>query len=127
LDLWKLQEGEYVFHQGEEPSAIYMVKSGRIDIEIAREDVTIKKHELRVGECFGEASLMSMHSHTANARAAIDSEILVLSKRALIELRHENIELFALLMMNLSRELARRLYMTDQMLLEATARNARFV
>jgi hypothetical protein len=37
-------------------------------------------------------------------------------------LKHEDTELFALLILNLARELARRLYITDQMLLDATAR-----
>lgn len=125
LELWPLKEGEFVFQKGDEPSAIYVVKSGAIGIQIAEGDVTIKKHELHVGESFGEASLMSMHCHTATAMAVVDSEVIVLSKRALIQLKHEALELFALLMMNLARELARRLYLTDQMLLEATARSAK--
>ena len=33
LELWRLQEGEFVFHKGDEPSAIYVVKSGQIDIQ----------------------------------------------------------------------------------------------
>jgi CRP-like cAMP-binding protein len=124
LEIWSLPAGSVVFHKGDEPMHIYIVKSGKIDLQITENEVVLHKHELHVGECFGEASLMSMHKHTATAIAASDSEVLVLSKRALIELRHENVELFALLMMNLARELARRLYLTDQLLLAATARNA---
>jgi CRP-like cAMP-binding protein len=60
---------------------------------------------------------MSMHKHTASAMAKEDSEVLVLSRRALIDLRHADIELFAMLMMNIARELARRLQLTDAMLL----------
>jgi CRP-like cAMP-binding protein len=122
LELWTLPAGEAVFNKGDEPMHIYIVKSGKIDLQLAENKVIIHKHELQVGECFGEASLLSMHRHTATAIAATDTEVLVLSKRALIELRHEDLELFALLMMNLARELARRLYLTDQLLLAATAR-----
>jgi CRP-like cAMP-binding protein len=124
LELWILPAGEVVFRKGDEPMHIYIVKSGKIDLQLAEKDVIIHKHELHVGECFGEASLMSMHRHTAMAIAGSDSELLVLSKKALIELRHENVDLFALLMMNLARELARRLYITDQMLLSATAKGS---
>lgn len=127
LESWRLKEGECVFCKGDEPAAIYVVKSGTIDIQIRKGDVMINKHELRVGESFGEASMMSMHCHTATAMAAVDSEVLILSRRALIQVKHEDIGLFALLMMNLARELARRLYITDQMLLEATAHNAKLV
>lgn len=122
LELWILPAGEVVFHKGDEPRHIYVVKSGKIDLQLTESDVIIHKHELQVGECFGEASLMSMHRHTSTATAAVDSEVLVLSRKALIDLNHEDLGLFALLMMNLARELARRLYITDQMLLAATAR-----
>ena len=125
LELWVLHEGESVFHKGDEPLHIYIVKRGKIDIQIAEDDVVIHKHELNVGECFGEASFMSMHKHTTTAVAAVESEIMVLSRSALIQLKHEDIGLFALLMMNLARELARRLYITDQMLLDATAKSSR--
>ena len=125
LELWSLRAGEVVFRKGDEPLHIYIVKSGRIDLQITENEVVIHKHQLKVGECFGEASLMSMHKHTATAVAGVESEIMVLSRKALIALKHEDLELFALLMMNLARELARRLYLTDQMLLEATARSSR--
>ncbi len=63
------------------------------------------------------AALMAMHPLTATALAAEDSEIMVLSRQALLRLRYEDIELFALLMMNIARELARRLKSSDNMLL----------
>jgi len=122
LELWTVPAGEIIFRKGDEPLHIHIVKSGKIDLQIREDDVVIHKHQLEVGECFGEASLMSMHRHTATAVATVDSEIIALSRRALIELNHADVQLFALLMMNLARELARRLYITDQMLLAATAR-----
>lgn len=122
LQILRVPEGGVVFHKGDEPLHIYIVKSGRIDLQIHEDGLIIHKHQLQVGECFGEASLMSMHRHTSTAVAACDSEVIVLSRGALIELNREDVRLFALLMMNLARELARRLYLTDQMLIDATRR-----
>ena len=124
MELWILNPGDIVFRKGDDPLHIYIVKTGTIDLQLKDKEVILKKHELHVGECFGEASLMSMHKHTSTAIAATLGEVLVLPRRALIELKHENVGLFALLMMNLARELARRLYLTDQMLLDLTARTA---
>ncbi len=45
-----------------------------------------------------------------------DTTLIVLSRRALYQ---EDIALFALLMMNLARELARRLQFMDELLLES--------
>jgi len=47
-----------------------------------------------------------------------DSEVMALSREALWQLRHEDMELFALLMMNIARELARRLKLTDDILIQ---------
>ena len=60
---------------------------------------------------------MAMRRHTSTAIALEDSEVMVLSREALWQLRREDIELFALLMMNIARELARRLKLTDDILL----------
>lgn len=112
-----VRKGDYVFEKGDEPTHVYIVRNGAVDLLITDGEVVIEKKQLGVGECFGEASLMSMHRHTATAVAAEDSEILVLSRHAFIELQKEDIELFALLMMNIARELARRLKDTDDILL----------
>ena len=108
--------GEFIFRKGDEPTHIYMVRSGRVDLLVTDDGVVVEKAKLCVGESFGEASLMSMHRHTATAIAIEDSEIIVLSRHALIQLEHEDIELFALLVMNIARELARRLKLTDDIL-----------
>jgi len=126
LELWIIPAGEALFKKGDEPMNVYIVKSGKIDLQLTENSMIIHKHVIQVGECCGEASLMSMHRHTATAIAAVDSEVMVLSRHALICLKHEDIQLFALLMMNLARELARRLYLTDQMLIEARANRTSF-
>ena len=117
LETGAFKKGEYVFKRGDEPTHIYMVKSGCISLQVMDDDAIVNKVTLSVGESFGEASLMSMHKHTATAIAVEDSEIIVLSRRALIQLQQKDIGLFALLMMNLARELARRLKLTDEILL----------
>jgi CRP/FNR family transcriptional regulator, cyclic AMP receptor protein len=117
LEIAVFKQGEYVFRKGDEPSHIYIVKSGKIGLMIADKEVTLEKKVLGAGECFGEASLMAMQRHTTNAVALEESEVMVLSRRALLQLRSEDIQLFALLMMNIARELARRLKLTDDILL----------
>jgi CRP-like cAMP-binding protein len=109
--------GEYIFQKGDDPSHIYIVKKGKIDLLIADREVILQKKTLAVGDCFGQASLMAMQRHAATAIALEDSEVIVLSKQALLRLQREDRELFSLLMMNIARELARRLKLTDEILL----------
>jgi CRP/FNR family transcriptional regulator, cyclic AMP receptor protein len=111
------EPGEVIFQKGDDPSYIYIVKRGKIDLLITQQDTVLKKKTLTVGDCFGEASLMGMHKHTATAVALEDSDVMVLSWRALLLLRKEDSALFSLLIMNIARELARRLELTDEILL----------
>jgi len=118
LEIGLFKEGESVFEKGDEPSHIYIVKKGKVGLFIVDRQVNLEKKTLIRGECFGVASLMAMRIHTSTAIALEDSEIMVLSRQALWELRRDDIELFALLMMNISRELARRLKLTDDILIQ---------
>ena len=120
LETGLFRQGEFVFRKGDEPSHIYIVKSGIIELFFPDDDgVMIEKKKLGVGECFGQVALMSIHSHTISAVALEDSEIIVLSRRAMQQFLRDDIGLFALLMMNIARELARRLQFTDEMLLRS--------
>ena len=119
LETGAIKKGQFVFQQGDEPSHLYIVRSGGIELFIPDKEATIRKKKLGVGECFGQVAVMSIHQHTVSAVAAEDTQFIVLSKHALHQLHHEDVELFALLMMNIARELARRLQFMDSLLLEA--------
>ncbi len=117
LEQGEFTTGEYIFQKGDVPSHIYIVTRGKIDLLIVDQGLTVQKKTLVAGDCFGEASLMSMQRHAATAVARKDSEVIVLSKHALLRLQKEDAALFSILMMNIARELARRLRLTDELLL----------
>ena len=117
LDRGTFKKGEPIFKKGDEPTHIYILQTGKVELLISDEEVEIEKKILGPGECFGQVSLMSMHHHTATATAAEDCVVIGLSRHALIELKKADIALFALLMMNVARELSRRLMLTDNLLL----------
>lgn len=119
LEIGRFKKGEFVFQTGDEPSHIYIVKNGLIELFIPDHEVMIEKKKLGTGECFGQVALMSIHRHTISAVAIEDSEIIVFSKHLLHRLHREDIALFALLMMNIARELARRLQFTDDLLIQS--------
>jgi CRP/FNR family transcriptional regulator, cyclic AMP receptor protein len=119
LEIGTFKRGETIFCTGDEPRYIYIVKSGLISLFISDAEVKIEKKRLGKGECFGHVALMSVTRHSISAVAVVDSEIIVVSKTLLEKLHHEDSELFSLLILNIARELARRLQFTDHLLLEA--------
>ncbi len=119
LEIGTFKRGETIFQEGDEPSHIYIVKSGLIALFISDNEVKIEKKRLSKGECFGHVALMSINKHSISAVAVVDSEIIVFSKHLLNQLHREDSRLFSLLILNLARELARRLQFTDGLLLKA--------
>ena len=119
LQIGTIQKGQFVFQKGDDPSHIYIVERGVIELFIPEKELMIEKKRLGVGECFGQVAVMSIHPHTISAMALEDTTLIVLSRRSLYQLHHEDISLFALLMMNIGRELARRLQFMDHLLLES--------
>jgi CRP-like cAMP-binding protein len=108
---------EYIFHKGHQPTHVYIVKNGRVDLIASKQGVTIQKESVKSGGSFGIAALMAMQPHMVTAVATENSEIMALSRQAILEIRYENIELFALLMINIAREISRRLKLTDDIFL----------
>jgi CRP/FNR family transcriptional regulator, cyclic AMP receptor protein len=117
LEVGTFKKGEYIFQKGDQPTHVYIVKSGQIDLFNIDQNVIVQKEAVKTGGCFGVPSLMAMQTHMVTAIAAEDSEVMVLSRQALLELRHEDIELFASLMMNVAKDIARQLKLTDDILL----------
>ena len=109
--------GEYVARQGEEPSHIHIIRQGRVELRIADAGHTVHKRSFEVGDCFGEAAMLSLVNNTASFIALEPTELIMLSRRGLNQLRAEAPEVFCQLILNLARDLARKLQYTDEMLL----------
>ena len=123
LETGHFKQGEYVSKRGEEPSHIYIVKTGKIDLLITDNDVAVRKREFNIGDCFGEAAMLSMINNTASFVAAEDSDLIVLSRRALNQLRREGPSPFLPSHSEPREELARKLQFTDEILLNAMSMN----
>ena len=71
---------------------------------------------LAAGDCFGEVALLDFGRRSASVRADADCTALEISSRDLRALGGQDTEQFALIYMNLGRELARRLRDADERL-----------
>jgi CRP/FNR family transcriptional regulator, cyclic AMP receptor protein len=118
LETGRFEKGECVSQHGEEASHLYIIAKGKIDLLLTDNKVVVWKRAFHVGDCFGEAAFLAMNNDTASFVAAENCEILALSRHSLNQLRHEDPELFTTLIMNLARELARKLQYTDSILLQ---------
>ena len=112
-EILRVKKGDYVFRRGDSPKEIYIILGGRIGFYL--EDMTIK--EFSTGFSFAESALIGIQFQVVDAKALEDSELLIISKRKLMQLFHDDSVVFGIFILNIARELARRLAMVGELLL----------
>ncbi len=91
VDLVTLNDGATLFHAGEPGDALYIVRSGEIELYI--KDTAGQKIVLNVaqeGDFFGELALLDEGPRTATAAALAESQLLALGRDDLILLFQKN-------------------------------------
>ncbi len=107
---------EMIFKQGDEPSHIYIVLQGRVRLVFDVDNSPLSRAELGPGACFGETSVIGIQAHSASTVTQEPTDLIVLSKQALMRIFEEDKELFSMLILNIAREASRRLHQTDALL-----------
>jgi hypothetical protein len=87
LELKTLPKASPLFQQGDFGDAMYIVKTGAL--EIYKNDVfgSVRVAEVRPGGLVGEMALVENKPRSANVRASEDSKLLVLSRSAYADLK----------------------------------------
>jgi CRP-like cAMP-binding protein len=111
------QTGDEIVREGTPATDIFIILYGRVKIVLNACEEPLELIEMGPGNCFGEASVVGIQDHSASVFAFEPSRLLVLSRRALMEIMEEDNKLFSLLVLNIARELARRLHHSDEILL----------
>tara|TARA_B100000315_G_scaffold259426_1_gene315446 strand:- start:201 stop:692 length:492 start_codon:yes stop_codon:yes gene_type:complete len=108
---------ELIFSQGDPASHIYIVRKGKVKIYMEAEDTNLELIEFGVGECFGESALIGIEPHSASALAVQKTELIVLSGQALLSLYNSDRDIYIMVILNIAREVCRRLNKSDDILL----------
>ena len=108
-----VRAGDYFFREDDPGDAVYLLESGRAEILKGQAPAERRLRELRPGDCFGEMSLIDFSPRSASVRAVEDSGAIALSAEALHRLYERDVEQFAMIEMNMGREVSRRLRQHD--------------
>jgi CRP/FNR family transcriptional regulator, cyclic AMP receptor protein len=108
--------GAEIMREGEPNDRIHFILDG----EVAVEKGGVCLAHLREGDTFGEMEFLDVMPAVATVRALTSSTVATISNRALHELYKENTRVFAMVVMNLARDLSRRLRRMD----DIVAKNA---
>ena len=109
-------KGDWFFRQGEPGESLFVLESGQVELCRATPAGFITLGTLGPGDCFGEMSIIDYAPRSASVRALQDCHALELPIARLHSLYEQDLEQFALIQMNLARELSRRLRATTERL-----------
>lgn len=125
--LWLLEDarearvaaGDYFFRERDTAQGMYVLESGRVEVLKQWQGRELCLRRFGPGDCFGEMALLDLFPRSAAVRALEDCVAIELTPSDLLRLFERDSEQFALVQMNLAREMCRRLRITDEMLFEA--------
>ena len=112
--------GHYFFREDDPASSMFVLEAGRAAVVKSWQGRELVLHRLDAGDCFGEMALMDLCPRSASVLAEADCRAIELTAADLFCLFERDAEQFALIQMNIGREVCRRLRTTDDLLFRAT-------
>ncbi|MGB5735104.1 MAG: cyclic nucleotide-binding domain-containing protein [Thiohalocapsa sp.] len=108
-----LAAGEVLFTEGDPGETMYLLESGELEVFRRRHSADYPMSRLHAGDCVGEMSFVDLGPRSASVVAATPARVLELTHGALLRLYEQDLEQFALIQMNMAREMSRRLRLAD--------------
>jgi len=112
--------GDFFFRENDQATSMFVLESGRAVVIKGWQGHDTELHRLGAGDCFGEMALMDLFPRSASVFAVEDCRAIELSAADLLRLFERDAEQFALIQMNIGREVCRRLRATDERLYRVT-------
>lgn len=108
--------GACFFCEGDPARSMFVLESGHAQVTKQWRGREFVLNGLKPGDCFGEMALMDLAPRSASVRAESDCRSMEFSTDDLLRLYEVDVEQFALIQMNIGREVCRRLRATDELL-----------
>ena len=114
-----IRSQDYFFREGDEAGGMFVLESGSVAVLKGWKGRVFDLRHLVQGDCFGEMALMDLQPRSASVHALEDCTAIELRPDDLLRLFERDPEQFALIQMNMGREVCRRLRFTDELLFRA--------
>jgi CRP-like cAMP-binding protein len=115
----RVPKGEFFFRENDEGQSMFVLEDGKVAVLKRWQDVDYLLRTLQQGDCFGEMALLDLSPRSASVRAVEDCVAIELSAASLYDLYQKDLEQFAMIEMNMGREVCRRLRELDERLFRA--------
>ena len=110
---------EFFFREQDHGNSMFVLEIGKAAVLKSWRGQDYLLQTLKEGDCFGEIALMDLCPRSASVRAAEDCTALRVSAANLYQVYARDLKQFALIQMNMGREVCRRLRDSDERLFRA--------
>jgi CRP-like cAMP-binding protein len=111
--------GDMVFREGDHGRDLYVVLSGELEVlKRAKSGHDARVAVLGIHDWFGEMSVLDVQPRSASVRAVAPGRLLHVTSSDLDALYRRDLKSYALVVLNVARELSRRLRVADGILAE---------
>jgi CRP/FNR family transcriptional regulator, cyclic AMP receptor protein len=111
--------GEFFFRENDKAQSMFVLETGEAEVLKLWDAQQYLLGRLHAGDCFGEMALMDLFPRSASVRAAQACTAIELSTGIFFQIYEKDLEQFALMQMNIGREVSRRLRVADERLFRA--------
>ncbi len=119
-----LATGECFFQEDDSPTGMFVLEAGHVRVTRIRDGQQFLLQEFGPGDCFGEMALMDLHPRSASVHAVDACRAIEIRPGDLYELYERDCAQFALIQMNMGREICRRLRAADDLMFAIDAGRA---
>ncbi len=109
--------GDVIFHEGDPARDMFVVMSGEMEVlKRSQSGVDARVALLGPGDWFGEMSILDVQPRSATVRVLAPSRVLRIGAADLDALYRHDTKAYAIIVLNIARELSRRLRVADGLL-----------
>jgi CRP/FNR family cyclic AMP-dependent transcriptional regulator len=116
------EPGQVLFREGDPAAAMYVVMSGEVEVlKRSRSGVEARVAVLGPSDWFGEMSIVDIQPRSATVRALAPGRLVRITPSELDALYRHDLRSYAIVVLNLARELSRRLRVADGIVADLVA------
>jgi CRP/FNR family transcriptional regulator, cyclic AMP receptor protein len=104
-----VSKNEFFFREGDQADSMFVLEAGKVAVLKSWDGEDCLLRTLEQGDCFGEMAVMDLGPRSASVRAVEDCTAIRISAANLYQVYSQDLKQFALIQMNMGREVCRRL------------------